>query len=1602
MMKSDDYFSSMEDELDEAVRIAKKARGRGYDPSYDVEIDVAKDLADRVESLIGLAGLSERIRTLGEKMSREEVAFRIGEELSEEFHSEKGIEIAVRTAVAILTEGVVAAPIDGISDIKIERNDDGTNYLRIYYAGPIRSAGGSAQALSVLVADYIRRKVGINRYIPREEEIKRCLEEISLYKRIAHLQHTPSPEDVETIIRNCPVCIDGEPTEEEEVSSNRDIGRIKDNRIRGGMVLVISEGVSLKAPKIKKYVEKLNLDGWGWIDRLIRKGSGEKDTENKSTFLDDIIAGRPVFSHPMAKGGFRLRYGRGRNSGFATAGINPTTMLIFGETLAPGTQMKMDVPGKAAGVVPVDSIEGPTVRLLNGDVVRLDTYDDLISKGLDRKNILDQIDTILDVGEILINFGDFLENNRPLLPSSYCIEWWLLELENATMEDLQMKDYLKISGRYALELSRRYNIPLHPNFTYLWHDIEEDEYKKLVDAVKEFGELERERDILIISNLGIKGILEELLLEHKIRDGKIIIEDALPFLACLGLDDKLDDCKSKICKGDRKDVIEIIKERSGLVVRKKAPSRIGGRMGRPEKSKERKMSPPAHVLFPVGRESNRRSIQKAIDLSKDKNGRIRVKMGMRRCKKCGKKTVSIFCDCGGNTEAIKKDDVTETEVNIKKIYEDALAKLCEQDTVEVKGVKGLISKHKIPEPLEKGILRAKHNIYVFKDGTIRYDMTDLPITHFNSKEIGTPINKLRDLGYDKDYTGKSLKDEEQLIEIFPQDIIVSNDCGDYLAKIANYMDDLIEKFYGISPFYKIKDREGLIGELVIGLAPHTSAGVLGRIIGFIESSVCYAHPYFHAAKRRNCLPSETDILILNSGMPKILGIKEVYDSINAKEDLVDDYRTLEKKVNGLKTISFNQESNRFEERKIKSIIKTPFSRSHLIEIRTKSGRNFLASGDHRIIAYSNGELKAKKVIELTKDDKLIVPEKIDVREKDLDEIDVLKEFWSLELSNEMMVRDTRDFFKNLLNRLDGIKEASKKLKINKKTLSNYIYRDSIPLPLLKDIFRLCNEEFMSIPKNCKLGIKRDKTSIPRIIKVNKEFMRIMGYYLSEGYLREGDRCYQTNLAFSEEEMLEDYIINIKKIFGIDPYVGKNVLTISNKLVYHLFKDVLCTGENAHNKRVPTLFLALPKEKIKELLKAYFSGDGSVEKERLHVTCSSVNARLLRDIGFLLLRFGIFYRLREEKREASGSVKEFYLKKRLKCSNIEEPLPEFKSYSISIRSKYARKFYDEIGFSLSRKQRALKSVLSKEGKVRVEKFKNFILDGVKKIDISNIPSGHLYDIEVEEDHNFLMNDFILSSNCDGDEDCVMLLLDGLINFSKEYLPEGRGRLMDSPLVLTERIDPKEVDGEVHNMDICYRYPLDFYLSTLKCEDPKNIEMETIKDRLNTNSQYENLGFTQEVTDISEGPLMSSYKTLETMREKMELQLKIAKKTRAVDEDDVAERILKSHFIPDIIGNLRAFSTQKFRCVRCNAKFRRPPLSKTCPKCGGKIILTVHEASIKKYLGASYRILDEFKISGYTRQRIELLKMEIESLFKEDKDDLNVEDLGGQKELSDFVS
>ncbi|RLF52196.1 MAG: DNA polymerase II large subunit, partial [Thermoplasmata archaeon] len=241
------------------------------------------------------------------------------------------------------------------------------------------------------------------------------------------------------------------------------------------------------------------------------------------------------------------------------------------------------------------------------------------------------------------------------------------------------------------------------------------------------------------------------------------------------------------------------------------------------------------------------------------------------------------------------------------------------------------------------------------------------------------------------------------------------------------------------------------------------------------------------------------------------------------------------------------------------------------------------------------------------------------------------------------------------------------------------------------------------------------------------------------------------------------------------------------------------------------------------------------------------------------------------------------------------------------------------------------------------------------------------------------------NCDGDEDALMLLMDVLLNFSKEYIPEKRGGKMDLPLVIATRIHPSEIDKEALNIDLLERYPLEFYRKTLEYPHPKELEniMDLVANRIGTGKEYNGFGFTHDTSNITEGPKTSAYKLLDKMEDKLRAQLGLAIKIRAVDEEDVASRVIQTHFLPDLLGNLRAFTKQQFRCIKCNTKYRRVPLKGKCVKCGGNLVLTVHEKSIRKYLEPAKRLVEKFNVSNYTKQRLILFEKFVDSLFKNDK-------------------
>jgi DNA polymerase II large subunit len=238
------------------------------------------------------------------------------------------------------------------------------------------------------------------------------------------------------------------------------------------------------------------------------------------------------------------------------------------------------------------------------------------------------------------------------------------------------------------------------------------------------------------------------------------------------------------------------------------------------------------------------------------------------------------------------------------------------------------------------------------------------------------------------------------------------------------------------------------------------------------------------------------------------------------------------------------------------------------------------------------------------------------------------------------------------------------------------------------------------------------------------------------------------------------------------------------------------------------------------------------------------------------------------------------------------------------------------------------------------------------------------------------------DCDGDEDALMLALDMLLNFSREYLPAQIGGIMDAPLLLIPVVNPKEVQRQAHDFDVADAYPLEFYEKTWEKAEAKHVSslIDLIEYRLGTEAQFEGFRFTVPVSDVNMGNDESAYKRFKTMVDKLNGQLALAEKIEAVDARKVALKVLTKHFIRDIAGNLRAFSTQGFRCKACNKRFRRLPLRGKCPLCGGELTLTVYRGGIEKYLDAAEQIIKKYGLPKYYTQRILLMKEEINSLFE----------------------
>ncbi len=928
-MNIQDYFQEITQKVERAYTRAQEARLKNHDPEPRVDIPLAKGMAERVEGLVSAAwpaifhsGVAQRIIALEKEFGVLDwrVALTVAHEVALgtfcSFPSRKeAMETGIRVGLAYITLGVIAAPLEGFIDLTIKKRKDGKEYLAANFAGPIRAAGGTAAAVSVIIADYVRSKMGIAPYDIDQREQKRYWCEIQDYhERCTNLQYFPSEAEIDFLVTHLPIEIDGDPTETVEVSNYKDLPRIATNRVRGGMCLVLAEGLAQKAPKVAKQLEKwgssFGLDQWMWMKEFLdlqkkikAKGGIKKDDTTAKllpnyTFIKDLVAGRPVLTAPLAQGGFRLRYGRARTSGFAAQCIHPATMSVLANYIATGTQLKVERPGKATVISPCDTIQGPIVTLTTGEVMYLDSE----AKAKKHKN---QIQEILYLGDLLINYGDFYVNNHPLVPAGYNEDWYCAEAEAAmqtkygriaieklaqetTIDDRKLTRFFLCPNNIewtfaeAAQLSKTLNIPLHPHYTYHWNALLPQQFTHLLQCFTQakiyYNEIELEKIVLSKDNEA-KRALELLGIPHIYPQQEHIViekEHAQALYTVLG-------CFTRQPTKENSP-LEAVNTLSPFCMRDKSGTFIGARMGRPEKAKQRKLIGSPHTLFPVGEEGGKlRTFQAAMN-----TGGVCAQFPLffcpackkesiyRRCHRCAQETQQqYFCrQCGviATQACIHGNAVsyTQRKLPLREYVESALHTMNTKILPEmVKGVRGTSNKHHVPEHIVKGILRAKYNLSVNKDGTTRYDMIEMPITHFKPKEIGVSIPKLHELGYTTDKDGNPLHAEDQILELLPQDVILPSctetedePAEDVLYRLTLFLDELLVKLYHLPPFYNLQKKEDILGHLLVGLAPHTSAGILIRVIGFSKTQGMYCHPMLHAAMRRNCDGDEAGIILL--------------------------------------------------------------------------------------------------------------------------------------------------------------------------------------------------------------------------------------------------------------------------------------------------------------------------------------------------------------------------------------------------------------------------------------------------------------------------------------------------------------------------------------------------------------------------------------------------------------------------------------------------------------------------------------------------------------------------------------------------------------------
>lgn len=250
------------------------------------------------------------------------------------------------------------------------------------------------------------------------------------------------------------------------------------------------------------------------------------------------------------------------------------------------------------------------------------------------------------------------------------------------------------------------------------------------------------------------------------------------------------------------------------------------------------------------------------------------------------------------------------------------------------------------------------------------------------------------------------------------------------------------------------------------------------------------------------------------------------------------------------------------------------------------------------------------------------------------------------------------------------------------------------------------------------------------IPVSKEFLRLAGYYLSEGSLGKSEVRFYFNK--NEKEFILDVQQLLKKVFGLNSMlITKDNVTcvdVTSRLLVNLFHILF--GKNAPNKEIPHWVFFLPKIKQKELIKGVYRGDGCVKyKDFELVTVSRKLAYQMRD---LLLRFGIVPGIDRRDKEKLNTVPGEVGGRKIRFN--------YDRYHVRTGGFYLQAMSQLLGVDhpkIKNRNRTFAHAWIRD---------NYLYLPIKEIFSENY-QGRVFNLVVDKNSTFVANNFIVH-NCDG--------------------------------------------------------------------------------------------------------------------------------------------------------------------------------------------------------------------------------------------------------------